>query len=67
MIANQLKTNLSSEDISALAEIFDLLAKFDFEYTQKGIESYSSQEIKKGSSMIGGEPLLESCDEQDKK
>ena len=65
MTNGRLNTTLNTEDISALAEIFDLLAKFDFEHSRNSVEAYSSQEIKKGSSPTIGEPLLESCDKQD--
>ena len=52
---------LDEQDLNELASFFDLLAKFDYEDVQK--HQVISQEIEKGFSLSGGEPLLESCEQ----
>ncbi len=61
-VANQSK--LTEQDINEIANLFDLLAMYDFEDAQK--RQACSEEIGKGFSLVGGEPFLASCEQQDK-
>lgn len=62
MITNNLKLN--EQDITQIADIFDMLAHFDFEDAQK--HQITSQEIKEDLSIVGERSSLESCEKQDK-
>ena len=57
-------SKLNEQDISELANLFDLLAMFDFEDAQK--RQVFSQEIEKDSSLTEGESFLASCEKQGK-
>ena len=53
---------LSEQDIIDLSGLFDLLAKFDFEDMKI---SGHSQEVNKDFSLLSGESLLGSCEQDE--
>lgn len=64
MVTKHSILKLAEQDLMNISAFFDLLARFDFEDSKKS-ETISLQEVKTGSSLLGGGPILESCEKQD--